>query len=175
MPDPTFIIGRERRVIAWNRAMEVLSGVKREEVLGSDRYADALAFLQGAMPILVDILGDSAHDLARAYPWSGSLVTVSMSRPKSLRPREGMRCSSGPRQRRSLTGKEISSGQSSRSGTYPNGKRQGNPSWFPGMRARVHLQIMARPERETETEVFSLNPYSGCFPMGVHSLIREEG
>jgi len=68
MPDPTFIIGRERRVIAWNRAMEVLSGVKREEVLGSDRYADALAFLQGAMPILVDILGDSAHDLARAYP-----------------------------------------------------------------------------------------------------------
>jgi len=68
MPDPTFILGRERRVIAWNRAMEVLSGIKREEVLGSDRYADALAFLQGAMPILVDILGKSAHDLARAYP-----------------------------------------------------------------------------------------------------------
>ena len=33
MPDPTFIIDREHRVIAWNRALETLTGVKRDEVL----------------------------------------------------------------------------------------------------------------------------------------------
>ncbi|MEM2124517.1 MAG: PAS domain-containing protein, partial [Methanolinea sp.] len=68
MPDPTFILGRDRRVIAWNRAMEVLSGVRKEEVLGSDRYREALSFLKGTMPVLVDILGLPAHELARNHP-----------------------------------------------------------------------------------------------------------
>lgn len=68
MPDPTFILGRDRRVIAWNRALEVLSGVRKEEVLGSDRYREALSFLKGTMPVLVDILGLPAHDLAKNYP-----------------------------------------------------------------------------------------------------------
>ncbi len=68
MPDPTFIIGREKKVIAWNRSMEVLSGVKKRDILGSDRYREALLFMHGTMPVLVDILGFSAHELARAYP-----------------------------------------------------------------------------------------------------------
>ncbi|HPC55830.1 MAG TPA: PAS domain S-box protein [Methanolinea sp.] len=68
MPDPTFIIGREGKVIAWNRAMEVLTGVRSNEVIGSDRYGDALAFLQGTMPVLVDILDLPAHELAKTWP-----------------------------------------------------------------------------------------------------------
>lgn len=68
MPDPTFIIGKEGKVIAWNRAMEVLTGVRSNEMLGSDRYGDALSFLQGTMPELVDILNMPAHELAKSWP-----------------------------------------------------------------------------------------------------------
>jgi PAS domain S-box-containing protein len=68
MPDPTFIVGREGKVIAWNTAMEVLTGVGSNEVLGSDRYGDALAFLQGKMPVLVDILNLPAHEIIKSWP-----------------------------------------------------------------------------------------------------------
>ena len=68
MPDPTFIIGRDKRVIAWNRALETLSGVRREDIIGSDTYQDAFGFLGGTRPILVDILDLPAHELAKSYP-----------------------------------------------------------------------------------------------------------
>lgn len=68
MPDPTFIISRDRRVIAWNRALETLSGVRSEDILGSDTYQDAFSFLGETRPILVDILDLPAHELAKNYP-----------------------------------------------------------------------------------------------------------
>lgn len=68
MPDPTFILNRERRVIAWNRALETISGVKSSDVLGSDSYQFAFGFLGGTRPILVDILDLPAHELAKSYP-----------------------------------------------------------------------------------------------------------
>ena len=68
MPDPTFIINRDRKVIAWNRALETLSGVKSADVLGTDTYGNAFGFLEGRRPILVDILDLPAHELAKSYP-----------------------------------------------------------------------------------------------------------
>ncbi|HOT04460.1 MAG TPA: PAS domain S-box protein [Methanolinea sp.] len=68
MPDPTFIVGREKRVIAWNRALETLSGVRSEDIIGSNTYQDAFGFLGGTRPILVDILDLPAHELAKSYP-----------------------------------------------------------------------------------------------------------
>ena len=68
MPDPTFIINRDRKVIAWNRALERISGVKRNDVLGTNTYSHAFGFLQGKRPILVDIIDLPAHELAKSYP-----------------------------------------------------------------------------------------------------------
>jgi len=68
MPDPTFIISHDRRVIAWNRALETLSGIRSEDIIGSHNYQDAFGFLGGTRPILVDILDLPAHELAKAYP-----------------------------------------------------------------------------------------------------------
>ncbi len=36
LPDPTFVIDRDHRVVAWNRAMEELSGVSAREMLGME-------------------------------------------------------------------------------------------------------------------------------------------
>jgi PAS domain S-box-containing protein len=68
MPDPTFIIDRNHRVIAWNRAIETLTGVKREEVLGKEDLQAAFSFFKGERPILVNLLDLPPHELARNYP-----------------------------------------------------------------------------------------------------------
>jgi len=68
MPDPTFIIDWNHRVIAWNRALEMLTGVKRDEVLGKKDFGKAFTFFGDERPILVDILDLAPHELARKYP-----------------------------------------------------------------------------------------------------------
>lgn len=68
MPDPTFIVDRNKNVIAWNRALEALTGVKKEEVLSRCDYADAFTFFGDARPLLIDILNIPAHELAKSYP-----------------------------------------------------------------------------------------------------------
>jgi PAS domain S-box-containing protein len=68
MPDPTFIVDRNHRVIGWNRSLESLSGVKREEVLGKTDFRNAFEFYKGERPILVEVLGLPPHELAKMFP-----------------------------------------------------------------------------------------------------------
>lgn len=68
MPDATFIVDQERMVVAWNRAMETLSGIRREEVMGTRNYGRAFLTFEGAFPVLVDLLELSTEELARTYP-----------------------------------------------------------------------------------------------------------
>jgi len=68
MPDPTFIIDRNHRIIAWNRALEMLSGIKRDEVLGKRDFQKAFSFFGDERPILVDILDLPPHELAKNFP-----------------------------------------------------------------------------------------------------------
>jgi PAS domain S-box-containing protein len=68
MPDPTFIVDRNRKVLAWNRALETLTGVNKEEMLGKDDYSRAFSFFGGSRPVLIDLLELPAHELARSYP-----------------------------------------------------------------------------------------------------------
>ena len=55
LPDATFVIDQDRRVIAWNRAVEEMSGVGKEEIIGKGDYAYAKAFYNEARPILIDL------------------------------------------------------------------------------------------------------------------------
>ncbi len=68
MPDATFIVDRDRQVVAWNRAMETLTGIRREDVMGTRDYGRAFVRFEGAFPILVDLLDLSTEELARTYP-----------------------------------------------------------------------------------------------------------
>jgi len=68
MPDPTFIINRDHQVIAWNRALELMTGVKREEVIGKEDLEEVFSFFQKERPILVNIIDIPPHELARKYP-----------------------------------------------------------------------------------------------------------
>ncbi|MGB7787608.1 PAS domain S-box protein [Methanoregula sp.] len=56
LPDATFAIDREGKVIAWNRAIEELTGVKAMEILGQGNYAYAVPFYGNRRPMLVDLV-----------------------------------------------------------------------------------------------------------------------
>ncbi len=68
MSDPTFIVDREKRVVAWNHAMESLTGIKREKVLGRTEYQAAFQVFEGFRPILVDLIDLPSEEIARSHP-----------------------------------------------------------------------------------------------------------
>ncbi len=54
-PDATLVVDKEGKVIAWNRAIETMTGVRAEEMLGKGNYEYALPFYGDRRPILVDL------------------------------------------------------------------------------------------------------------------------
>jgi two-component sensor histidine kinase/PAS domain-containing protein len=68
LPDATFAIDREGKVIAWNRAIEELTGVKAEAVLGKGAYEYAVPFYGIRRPILIDlVLAPEAEGLQKYH------------------------------------------------------------------------------------------------------------
>jgi len=56
LPDPTFVIDAERKVIAWNRAIEEMTGVRKDEIVGEGDYAYGEVFYGVKRPVLIDII-----------------------------------------------------------------------------------------------------------------------
>ena len=57
---PSFVINTDRRVVMWNRACEELTGIKSEEMLGSDQAWRA--FYKTINPLLAEIVIDGIPD-----------------------------------------------------------------------------------------------------------------
>ena len=57
LPDATFVIDRDKKVIAWNRALEEMTNVRKEDVLGRGDYHYAVPFYGEKRPILIDLIG----------------------------------------------------------------------------------------------------------------------
>lgn len=55
LPDATFVIDRGGKVIAWNLAMEMMTGVKKDSMLGKADYEYAIPFYGKRSPILIDL------------------------------------------------------------------------------------------------------------------------
>jgi|GEM_PF-406225 len=67
LPDATFVINTDGKVIAWNRALEEMTGVKAEEILGEGDYEYAVPFYGSRRPILVDLALKSNQELESKY------------------------------------------------------------------------------------------------------------
>ncbi|MEN6317189.1 MAG: PAS domain S-box protein [Syntrophaceae bacterium] len=59
-PIPTLVIGNDHKVLYWNEALEMLSGIKAKEVIGTTNQWKA--FYKEERPCLADILVDQALD-----------------------------------------------------------------------------------------------------------------
>ncbi|MEI8173439.1 MAG: diguanylate cyclase [Deltaproteobacteria bacterium] len=67
LPDATFAINRNGKVIAWNRAIEKMTGVKAEDMLGKGDYEYALPFYRTRRPILIDLVFNSDEEIGKEY------------------------------------------------------------------------------------------------------------
>ncbi len=56
LPDATFAIDRQGKVIAWNRAIEKMTGCQAGAMLGRNEYEHALPFYGKRRPVLVDLV-----------------------------------------------------------------------------------------------------------------------
>jgi len=54
-PDATLVIDREGNVLAWNRAMETMTGVSADDMVGKGNHEYALPFYGERRPILIDM------------------------------------------------------------------------------------------------------------------------
>jgi len=56
LPDATFVIDKNKKVIAWNHAMEEMTGVKKTDMIGRGDYAYARPFYGEPRKILIDLV-----------------------------------------------------------------------------------------------------------------------
>ncbi|MCX7679365.1 MAG: PAS domain S-box protein [Spirochaetes bacterium] len=69
MPDPTFVINKHHVVIAWNKAMEDLTGVKSENIIGKGNFEHAIPFYGVRTPILIDLSLEFDDAVAKKYTY----------------------------------------------------------------------------------------------------------
>jgi len=68
LPDATFAIDTNGIVIAWNRAMEQMTGVAASGILGEGNYEYALPFYHERRPILIDLVLNENPAATARYP-----------------------------------------------------------------------------------------------------------
>jgi PAS domain S-box-containing protein len=67
LPDATFAIDREGKVIAWNRAIEEVTGIPAEEMLGKGDHEYAIPFYGHRRPILIDLIFEPDERVQELY------------------------------------------------------------------------------------------------------------
>ncbi len=67
LPDPTLVIDREGKVIVWNRAIEEMTGVREEDMIGRGSYEYALPFYNERRPILIDLVFAPHEEIEQKY------------------------------------------------------------------------------------------------------------
>ena len=67
LPDPTFVIDLDHRVIAWNRAMERITGIPADKILGLSDYEYAMPFYKKKRPILIDMVLRPREEVRKKY------------------------------------------------------------------------------------------------------------
>ncbi len=67
LPDATFIIDEEKKIIAWNRAMEEMTNVSKQDIIGKDHSFSSIPFYGEPRMYLMDLLGASTLELKTKY------------------------------------------------------------------------------------------------------------
>ena len=67
LPDATFVIDKEGKVIAWNRAIEEMTGIRAVDMLGKGNYEYSLPFHGERRPILIDLVLEPRQEIEQKY------------------------------------------------------------------------------------------------------------
>lgn len=69
LPDPTFVIDKDKKVIAWNRAIEEMTGINKRDIIGKGDYAYGIPFYGKPRPILIDLITESNKEIEASYQY----------------------------------------------------------------------------------------------------------
>lgn len=67
LPDATFVIDEHKKIIAWNKACEALTGIRKERMIGRGDYAYAETFFGEKRSILIDLLDRPLPEIETVY------------------------------------------------------------------------------------------------------------
>lgn len=88
LPDPTMVIDSDGIVVAWNKAIEEITGVSKDDIIGKGDYAYALPFYNERRPILIDSALSGGSDLSagryESVEVKGSILYGEVYTPSSL-------------------------------------------------------------------------------------------
>lgn len=84
LPDATFVIDEDHRVIAWNKAIEEMTGIAKEDMLGAGNYAYSLPFYGLRRPVLIDLIGSEEEVLLfnyKSFKRRGQTISAEVNLP----------------------------------------------------------------------------------------------
>jgi PAS domain S-box-containing protein len=80
IPEPTFAIDRNGRIIAWNRAIEELTGGLGADLLGKGNYEYAIPFFTDRRPMIIDLIFASDTKIEEqgytGIMWTGNILSA---------------------------------------------------------------------------------------------------
>ena len=85
LPDPTFIINHEKKVVIWNSSIEKMSGVTRDQMIGKSDYLYAVPFYGEPKPMLIDAALDGCAEVSGDYhevEWRDNILFAEAHLPK---------------------------------------------------------------------------------------------
>lgn len=91
LPDATFAIDSEGKVVAWNRAIEEMTGVKAGDMLGKGNHEHAMPFYKEKRPILIDLVLMPNAELEKKYAFvsrEGDCLVAELDVPTHVGGRE---------------------------------------------------------------------------------------
>ena len=68
LPDATFAIDLDGKVIAWNKAMEEMTGVKNSSIVGEGDHIYSLPFYGKKQDLLIDLVLHEPREIREKYP-----------------------------------------------------------------------------------------------------------
>ncbi len=67
LPDATFVIDMDYRIIAWNRALEQMTGIPKDRMIGQGGHAYSIPFYGERRPIIIDLIGGADAETEKRY------------------------------------------------------------------------------------------------------------
>jgi len=67
LPYATFVIDNNKKIIAWNRACEEMTGVRKEDIIGKGDYEYAVPFYGEKRAIMIDYVTMDSDELQKRY------------------------------------------------------------------------------------------------------------
>ena len=69
LPDATFVIDKESKILIWNHAIEELTGLKSEDMIGKGNYEHSIPFYNSRRPTLADLILKPDSEIEKKYPF----------------------------------------------------------------------------------------------------------